>query len=239
MKLYKGVKLYSKLTPEIWYRNDNPFSENFHESEPYEFKHIFESKLSVTYHIDKFGFRNYNEMNSNLWFFGCSHMFCEALEYEKSFPHLIAKELNIPFYNFGTLGASIDLIARLLFKLKNKLKDKTTIIFFPHYSRYETLIANKFYNMVSNQETYIENLPTKNVEDSLNYRLIKNIMLIKNITENNKVHFFSKNNNELLQKNLQINLIPKSLLVDHAYDNMHFGEITNKNIANFILNSIK
>jgi len=140
MKLYKGVKLYSKLTPEIWYRRDEPFSENFNASDPYEFKHIFENKFSVIYHIDKFGFRNYNEMNGNFWFFGCSHVFCEALEYEKSFPYLIAKEFHVPFYNFGTLGGSIDLIARLLFKLKNKLKDKTLIIFLPQHSRYETLI---------------------------------------------------------------------------------------------------
>lgn len=239
MKVYKGVKLYCKLTPDIWYRNDDPFSPDFKEIEPYEFIHKFKNKSSVSYVIDKFGFRNINKLESKLWFFGCSLTFCESLDLEKGFPYLISQELNMPFYNFGTLGASIDLIAKLLYKLKDSLIDKIVIVLLPTTSRYETLINKQYHNFVSNHENYLENLPIKHFNDSLSYKLLKNIMLLKLLTSDINIHFFSFENNEMLNQNLKINLLPDELHVDYANDDSHFGEITNKNIANFILNVIK
>lgn len=239
MKNYTNVKLYSLLTPKIWSLNDNPLSCEFNTSEPYDFIHKFENKKKVLYHIDQYGFRNYNSMDSKLWFFGCSFTFCEALEYEKSFPYLISQQLNMPFYNFGTLAASIDLVTRLLYKLKTKLSQKTIFVFLPYSKRYETLINNKLYNMFPSHSEYMENLPYKNIEDSLQYRLIKNVMLIKSLSENIDIHFFTFENNDILNNNLKINLINPDLHVDAAYDGTHLGEVTNKNIANLMLNSIK
>lgn len=237
MKTYKGPKLYSILTPDPWYKKDNLF-EPLKNIEPYSFIHHLENNTKVKYLIDEFGFRNFNNIDSNLWFFGCSLTFGEALDYEKTFPYIISNKLNVSFYNFGTCGASIDLITRLLYKLKNKFKEKTIVILLPHSSRYETLIDNQYYNFVSNHTEYLKHLSIHEPVDTLKYKLLKNIMLLKLLTENTNTHFFTNEDNEILNTNLNIKKINDEIIVDYAPDNNHYGEETNKNIATLILDNI-
>lgn len=238
MKTYTSVKVYGFNVPTAWYFKDNPFDENFNQQEEYIVQHLLKNKQKIQCHFDSNGFRKSDSLSdSKLWFFGCSHTFGQAMNYEDCFATITAKELNLPFYNFGTPGASINLIARLLFKLRNQIKDKKIIILLPRYTRYETLIDNNFRNLNPIQEEFKDYLPINNIDGFLEYNTLQSVMLIKTILTDCQytimIDYQSKNFDSLKPTNIE------NLIVDVSGDGYHYGIETNKNIANFLINRLK
>jgi len=238
MKEYTSVRAYALNLPPPWYANDNPFDENFHQNEEYVVWHLLKNKQKIKYHFDCNGFRKSHTLDdSKLWFFGCSHTFGQSVEYDNCFPKIAAEQLDIPFYNFGTPGSSIDLVARLLFKLKTKLKDKKIVIFLPYFARFETILDNKFLNMHPKNKDYNNFVPLENVNGFLKYNTLQSIMLIKSLLLNVEHLIISNYKSEEIKYFNPINI--ENCLVDVSGDGWHYGSQTHKNIANVIVNHIK
>ena len=83
------------------------------------------------YNINEFGFRgdwNLNSNNKKIGFFGCSVTAGVGVREEYTFPHLVSAHCNnFEYFNFGTTGASIQRISKIV-SLVNKHIDLDYII---------------------------------------------------------------------------------------------------------------
>ena len=145
----------------------------------------------------------------------------------------------MPFYNFGTIGIGTSVVARTLFKLREKITNKKIIVIIPPKERYELFNHRNIITYYPHHPEYLKNIPHHNVQDFLNYSLMKDIMLIKSTTDNKDIHFFTIGKDEFIGKHLPCHIINEDLIEDTGADGLHYGIKTNKNIANFILNSIQ
>jgi hypothetical protein len=238
IKEYYNNFVYGSGLPDPWFFNDDPFSPDFKKQEEYKVIATWGNN-SVAYNINEFGFRKSNSLDSKLWFFGCSHTFGEALQLEY-FAEIVANELQLPFYNFGTPSASVGLIARLLYKLRDQLVDKTIIIQIPSLTRFEIIDSGVFKSTFPHAADYKDRLPAKDINGFLDYTLLQNVMLIDSLTKNCNRHVFAFENHNYLERlsTIQIGHSVNNI-VDLAADGNHYGSISHKNIANSILNKLK
>lgn len=235
MKTYHYPHVYGPGLPNPWYFNDDPFETNFKVGEEYKIISSWQNN-SAEYIIDHQGFRQSGSLDSPLWFFGCSHTFGEALP-EGYFADLVGQQLNVAYYNFGTPSASINLIARLMYKLREKLQNKTIIVQIPSLTRFELIENGVFKSANPHAKYYEENLPLNNVTEFLDYRLLQSVMLIDTVTKNSNRYFFTFEDHKFLEVLSPINI--SNCVVDLAYDGNHYGFQTHKNIANVMLTHVK
>jgi hypothetical protein len=247
MRTIKTLGGIFNSTNPPWYAKDDPFSEEFLQREPLLVRHHDRSnQLIGEYEIDEQGFRRAGPMSSHTWFMGCSYTFGEAMPREQIFPELVAASLGDGYYNFGTPGASMELVARLLFKLREHLPSKRVIVLLPPMSRYETLVDGTFYNLVPNQPNYVEHLPDRNMSNHLRYRIMKAAMLMRSVCDGNDCHFFHGHTGTPMENGqedgyrsqLASSGMPASLMTDRAADGMHYGQQSHRAIADFMLSRI-
>lgn len=238
MKEYTSVRAYGLNLPPPWYMKDDTFDENFRQQEEYIVWHLLKNKQKIKYHFDCNGFRKSHTLDdSKLWFFGCSHTFGQSVEYDNCFSKIAAEQLDMPFYNFGTPGGSINLVTRLLYKLKSKLKDKKIVIFLPYFARFETIVDNEFRNLHPKNKDYGNFIPIENVNGFLKYNTLQSIMLMHLLLSDVQHLILTSYNADEINHFNTVNI--ESCLVDIAGDGWHFGIESHKNIANFIVNHVK
>lgn len=225
-----------------WYETDNPFVENFISRQPCLIKHHDKNNnLLAEYQLDQYGFRSSANMSANLWFMGCSDTFGEALPQEQIFPQLVADTLGCEYYNFGTPGTGIELVARLLFKIRHQLSGKKVVILLPSLLRYETIIRDLYKCLVPHNTEYLAHLPiTGNPEKHIQHKVLFATMLLKSVVEKHDCSFFhfhpyENAMEEAFRAQLGSRAIPVSLMLDRAADGKHYGPLTHQAVAEFML----
>jgi hypothetical protein len=178
-------------------------------------------------------------MQDKLWFLGCSDTFGESLPQQQIYPHLVADALGQSYYNFGTPGASVEIVAKLLFKLRAHLPGKKIVVLLPSMLRYETIVDGKFKNLVPRNNDYLDYLPQRGMEDHLRHKILSAVMLIKSLTDAHDCNFFhlhpfENDMEEEFRNQLGSVAIPQTLMIDRAADNKHYGPATHQAIADFI-----
>lgn len=231
-----------------WYSEDDPFDANFHVRVPDTIRHYdTNNRFLAEYHINEHGFRAADGIDSPLWFLGCSHVFGEALPVEETFAHIFAQVQAQEYHNFGTPGASTELLARLLFKLRSRLATHTTVVLLPLPARYETIVDGRFTNIVPNHSNYLDLLPSQQLEGHMRYRSMSAVMLIKSLCEHHDCHFFTysdpgsawhQHEDLGFREQLSATAIPVDLIVDRAADGRHYGKQTHENIAKYMLDHV-
>lgn len=229
-----------------WYETDNPFVEHFQLRQPCIIKHHNRANEPLAeYTLDQFGFRSVASQDAKLWFMGCSDTFGEALAQHEIYAQQVADALGCEYYNFGTPGAGIEIVAKLLFKLRNKLAGKKIIILLPSLLRYEVLMNKKYRSLVPNNADYLDNLPsTGDPESHLEHKILMATMLVKTLTENHDCSFFHWHPGEnVMEETYRTVLgslaVPKNLMLDRAADDKHYGARTHKGTAEFMLAHLK
>ena len=235
--VYYHSHIYGAGLPNPWYFQDNPFDENFVNHNEYKIQSTWDDN-TVEYHIDNLGFRKAGNINDDLWFFGCSHTFGEALN-QDYFADIVGRNLNKSYYNFGTPSASLSLIARLLYKLRNKIKDKTIVVQIPSLTRFEIISSDGVFKSANPHANYYEeNLPKFNVNEFLDYKVLQCVMLIDILTKNCNRNFFSFETHPYLNI-LNVKNISHDNVLDLAYDKNHYGYKTHQNIADIIMKNLR
>jgi len=136
------------------------------------------ANTNIVYKFNSSGFRTQEfDMNSSapsILCLGCSFTLGTGLPLEQVWPSLIAKEFpEYNTYNLGIGGSSGDTIARLLYKIGNKLNTKIVCILWPEIHRLEvynehhishTSVVNgiKIDPKLLLAESHFENLKYKN-----------------------------------------------------------------------------
>jgi hypothetical protein len=159
------------------------------------------------YKINSYGyrcpeFRPLPDGGKNVVVLGCSHTFGEGLEENETWANLVAKESNkiLRWWNLGQLGASADLMIRILYGAEKVLFPKIIVACWPAWSRRERLDLHP-QNLTSDDSLLkIEN----NNTDRNNF--LKNVFLLEKFAEKTQAktfHCFAEDVYEL-DNNLQV-----------------------------------
>jgi hypothetical protein len=146
----------------------------------------------------------------NVVVLGCSHTFGEGLEDEETWVSLVAKQSNkiLRWWNLGQLGASADLMIRILYGAEKVLFPKIVIACWPAWNRRERLDKNT-QNLTSDNTL----LKTENDNTDRN-NFLKNVFFLEKFAEKNGAktfHCFAQDAYEI-DSNLQV-------LKDHTIKN--------------------
>jgi hypothetical protein len=172
----------------------------------------------IIYEINKYGYRTSEKtndiFNDNLIAcFGCSNTYGVGLPYEETWVSLLNKHLGDKWCvkNYGAIGASNDMISRLIYNYIINNKPKIICCYFPEITRIEIVDDNKNFlincSFISNfNYKYFENIYNKNVlkrikntydaykiiynEKTCMFNFIKNIKFIEAICKLNNIDFY-------------------------------------------------
>lgn len=217
--------------PQYWYYRDNPI------------KYTVNSQGYRTKEFDQINWKN------SIVLFGCSHVFGIGNDDKHTISYYLEELTGIPVINMGINGSSIQSALHNSLVLNNKYETPkliiyswTSIIRYLLYDRnwvaYNTLGSSIDYENFS----LIELLRGKRVKKQFNelYNIIGcNLLyvnLIRNIWKNKSpIYEFSlfENSSDYFDCDYFSNV------QDKARDLHHYGQITNKLIAEFIYNKIK
>lgn len=156
--------------PQDWYYRNTPivynYNDNGHRSKP----------------ISDIDFDNY------ILFTGCSHTEGIGIELEKSYAYLLAKSLDVDYYNLAVEGTGIDVIEYNLLSwfAKFKKRPKFVVIQWPDHSRflgkypgYDNFIPNGSWAKDKNLETFVAAAELSGfyyARKNISYRLIYNVL---------------------------------------------------------------
>ena len=148
------------------------------------------TKTSITYKFNEYGFRSDSFSNApGAIFLGCSLAFGVGLPYEKTWPYLISKKLNLSCWNLSQPAGSLDTCYRLAKYWVPVLKPKYIFILKPSIYRREYYydIKKKFIQIGSwKSEQFAELVDFINEESSI-INHDKNIDAIKFISSTHNV----------------------------------------------------
>jgi hypothetical protein len=125
-----------------------------------------------TYSINKYGFRGswpLDPTKKKIGFFGCSFTLGQGVEEKYTFPYLVEQHYNqkIESLNFGTSGASVQRIAKIISALSNIIKFETVVITLPPTSRLSYIhkvgmLSDLLPSAISSKEQSLYNILTQN-----------------------------------------------------------------------------
>ena len=195
------------------------------------------TKNSITYKFNEYGFRSDSFSNApGAIFLGCSLAFGVGLPYEKIWPYLISKKLNLSCWNLSQPGGSLDTCYRLAKCWVPVLKPKYIFILKPSIYRREYYyeMYKKFIQIGSWQsEQFAELVDFINEESSI-INHDKNIDAIKFISSTHNAPL-------ILQESVGDNVpLTPDLLENYklARDLTHPGIGYHASLSNDTLNSM-
>lgn len=176
------------------------FKSGIHKWIPGDTESVFESnfkeasklgwtKDSITYNIDSLGHRNDFELEQNQVYnvyLGCSFTYGIGVPNEKTWVHVLNRNLQYPAFNLGVPGCGIDTCYRLLKYYIDKIKINSIFLFVPPLNRREIFRNNKFnvYSLWTPREFRIFSDP-----NDLELNCEKNIDAIKFLCYSNHIKF--------------------------------------------------
>lgn len=187
----------------------------------------------IHYDINSLGFRGPEfNLSPSIMFLGCSHVFGVGICYNETWPYILSQELNLQCLNLGTNGSSNDTAFRMAYSYIPKYNPTIVVLLSPNESRLEIIDGNYPYRL----QPRWHKLESKNrwrhfyhdwIVNDTNTLLNKekNIMAISKICSDNNIKFvkFDASSFEFL---------------DYGRDLLHYGRLSNKNIARKFLKLI-
>lgn len=146
-KIYQPSALNYKLAPHkmngsstlLWsgYDNEDTYAANL-KNNYNQLKEYGWLDREIIYKFNSDGFRcDEFDTTGGIAFFGCSFTMGEGAPLENTWPYLVAKSLNLPYYNFGLSGSSADMNVRLALHYLPKLKPSIVVFLYPPDDRIE------------------------------------------------------------------------------------------------------
>ncbi len=177
----------------LWYSSDSESLFDKHQTNKItklQLKKLGWTKDSIQYKFNEHGFRSDSFSNSpGAIFLGCSLAFGVGLPYEKTWPYLISKKLNLSCWNLSQPAGSLDTCYRLAKYWVPVLKPEYIFILKPSIYRreYYNDIKEKFINIGSWQHKHHPTLVDFINEESSIINHDKNIDAIKFISSTHNV----------------------------------------------------
>ncbi len=116
--------------------------QQFIENKPTQKDDWYYNHTPIEYSFNKLGHRSKNideiDLDNYVLFTGCSHTAGVGMELEKTYAHLLSKQLNVDYYNIAMPATGIDVLEYnlLTWFAKVKKKPKMVVIQLPDHSRY-------------------------------------------------------------------------------------------------------
>ena len=168
-----------------------------------------------------------NSVDPSVVFIGCSHTLGVGLPVELTWAHIVSTKLKLKNYNLGVGGSSNDTAFRLLYRWIEQLKPSLVIFLSPDSSRLELHMDNdQLYDlsvwpigfpMIDN---FTKSWLVNDTNSNMNY--LKNTLAIKQLCNEHGIKYLQEN-------------VSAICVVDKARDLQHYGEKTNRSIANMFL----
>jgi hypothetical protein len=188
----------------------------------------------ITYKFNHFGFRA-DEFTTEpaIMFVGCSHTFGVGLPVESTWAHQVSTALKLKNFNLGVGGASNDTAFRLANYWIVQLKPTVVVFLSTERTRselhtinndIEDLSAHRISeNQFPDATSYMRHWFGNDTNSDMNY--LKNTLAIKQLCNERDIKYFH-------YEALNIHE------ADKARDLQHYGILTNKQIAKYILNKL-
>jgi hypothetical protein len=173
-----------------WYSSDG--EEKYIENLKNQSEDWYYRNASIEYRFNDYGHRskqiNELDFDNYILFTGCSHTEGVGIELEKTYPYLLAKLLNVDYYNMAVQGTGIDVVEYNLLSwfAKFSKKPKFVVVQWPDHSRflsqypgYENFIPNGTWAKNKNFEKFFaagEISGFYNARKNISYRLIYNVL---------------------------------------------------------------
>lgn len=181
---------------------------------------------SFTYKFNRHGFRcSEFDFKSGVMFLGCSFVCGIGLPLESTWAYLVAKNLELPMYNLGIGGTSIDTAFRLAEHYIPILKPCKVILLKPSIDRLEIISHNNhFIDLAPFNSTMLEEFYKFWCTNNLNakYNRQKNELAIELLCFKNNSRFYSYSIDDMPHR-------------DKARDLAHPGVNTHKEFARMVL----
>jgi len=188
--------------------------------------------------------------------FGCSHTFGKSLDEQYRYSNLVESTLDIPVFNVGLGGGSVDFCKTNLLQLilylnfYNFKKPKFVIVQLPDFLRlwfgFHFTLGNwnNFSKKYLDKDEWLKDKNIKKMEtksllnlEHINFLCkINNIKLIKFFVFKNDKPYFNYENHELI-KNIHT-VFQNHIPIDYAKDNDHPGIESNKIIHDYIIKQV-
>lgn len=130
-------------------------------------------KLNITYSYNSLGFRCEDHTNLEnkdyILFTGCSLTEGVGLALETTYPYIVAKNLNLPYYNLAVGGSGPDILKQNLFlflSLMNKNLPKYVFIQWPNFERFSILLDKNKLELLNVHNTNQERLYKELISDN-------------------------------------------------------------------------
>ena len=186
----------------------------------------------ITYRFNSHGFRadEFDLTNPSVMFVGCSHTLGMGLPVESTWAHRVSAELKLKNYNLGVGGASNDTAFRLAHNWIDQLKPDVVVFLSTERTRLELHIDDGLLYDLSVWpvgfpivDTFMQGWHSNDTNSNMNY--LKNTLAIKQLCSDRRIKYIQ-------QEALSITM------TDRARDLQHYGEITNRRIADILLDKI-
>lgn len=198
---------------------------------------------TITYSFNSNGHRCQEiediDFDNYVLFSGCSHTEGTGVELEKTYPYLLAKELNCTYYNLALAASGVDVLEYNLLHwfLTFKKKPKYVFIQWPDHSRfislypgYQHILPNGSWCTTEEEKRFFvcgENTGFFNARKYVSFNLIKNIIDVP-IATINLSSLAEYDNTSLSWKKM-----------DLARDLSHYGNKSHAKIVEILLQNIK
>jgi hypothetical protein len=204
--------------------------------------------VDITYNHNSLGHRSIEPNNLNLdnyiLFTGCSHTEGIGLELEKTYPYLVADQLECDYYNLALGGSGIDAMMHNLSLWLGKVKEKpkAIVVQWPNEARFlltdeQSTLVSKLRPMgIWNSEEEISRfMAAGSVNGFFSSRKKIAYKLINSFSDDIKIVNVDI---ETLADNTMENFLLMSKL-DRARDLIHFGIKSNEKLANNLLTLLR
>lgn len=204
--------------------------------------------VDITYNHNSLGHRSIEPQNLNLdnyiLFTGCSHTEGIGLELEKTYPYLVAGQLDCGYYNLALGGSGIDAMMHNLSLWLGKVKEKpkAIVVQWPNEARFlltdeQSTLINKLRPMgIWNSEEEISRfMAAGSFNGFFSSRKKIAYEFIKSFSDDAKIVNIDI---ETLATETMENFILMSKL-DRARDLMHFGIMSNQILAKRISDTLE
>jgi hypothetical protein len=210
-KKYKSQYYHFRNQTLNWLTSDTEenYNKNY-ETRYHELKKYGWVDNHFTYKFNSHGFRC-EEFNGDpsIMTLGCSNTIGIGLPVDKTWPELLAKELNMKCANLGIGGGSLDTVFRLCHGYIDVIKPKIVVLLSPPGPRIELFVNDDVYNLGSwtfndkymfDKSSFFHMWTTG--KNNIYFNTEKNILAIKQLCEQRNIKFINKDNSELyIEKN--------------------------------------
>ena len=188
-----------------------------------------------TYRLNSNGFRTeeISENTQSIVGLGCSHTTGVGIPEESTWIAQLGKFLQMPYYNLGSVSASLDTVFRIACYYLDIIKPHCVVLLCPNESRFEVNTSTDYNDVYIPQMNFNGDAQKETVakswwsnDENSKYNSIKNVCAIRHICQQRGIKIYVYNTDELKT-------------VDLARDYLHHGPVAHANFAKKVFKHIR